>query len=327
MPPKKKLISLTQVRKELIIKILDKSRNKGMHNFSYEDFMLFTAGLTGFLKEAQSENRQIFRKKLKGGKEMLDLLLSEYMCLSLLLSPFYNLNTKSYNGYKKGSYKFKALRVFSHLLNNAFNALTSIKMLLSTGMDLQARILFRNYIESMETAIAVLLNEEFLQLYKSVPNSKEEAGHKWNKTRPQGVLKAIYDSVQGDESQLERWQFILEFRMDYYDDTSKAVHANIVPVTYSSYSRKIGQKGISYSYFGSHITNATVGTINNVLLYANLISNFILSILEKSYNFDKLKEQDSVGVLYVVVNDTNKFLNLHYLWNKIGKSPQKGKSC
>src|SRR5688572_8598709 len=93
---------------------------------------------------------------------MLDMVLLEHTSLLAMLHKFNNVKTRKANGKLPNSNSFKALRSFTFLLNNCINNLVSIKTLLAMGFDIQARTLFRNYIESMDLAYAVLLDEDFL---------------------------------------------------------------------------------------------------------------------------------------------------------------------
>lgn len=180
-------------------------------------------------------------------------------------------------------------------------------MLLSMGMDLQARVLFRNYIESMDVSIAILLSEEFFTLYKTEPTNEKEIKERWYKVRTSTLLKVIEKELKKDKSLKEFWEVGVKMRTDNYSTTSKGVHVEPVAVAYSSYPTKLNTNQVTQSVAG-YITNATKTTILNIYCYGGFILNFLRPLMETYHRLGKLSDLNKNGHYYSYLNQINRYM-------------------
>jgi hypothetical protein len=310
MPKKnaRRFSTATEALIERAIEYLSKDRRfEPSIAFSYKNLVSESFGILEFIKDVDKENRDIFCKTLEAEGELLDLILVQHLILYYVLIPFSDLQIETYGGWKKESYSFKALRIFTSLLNNACNSLISIKTLTQIGMDIQTRIIFRNYIECMDMGIAILLDEAFFNKYKTDPGSEIKRKQKWQETCPAKIRNTITAAVEKEKVLKEKWKLGLELRKDHYNNSSKAAHADIIAIIYGSYPTIIDTDQ-TCNGIGGIISNGTRYTLKNIFNYACLVLNFVQPILEDRHSLGKLFKPDSHGGLYNFTKEVNQLV-------------------
>jgi len=276
---------------------------------NYEMWLKEFSGIQDFLEDVGLQNNDVFNKKLAAEGERLDLIIFEHMTLSLVLTPFADLNTITRKDQGDSS---KVLLFFTMMLNNGINSLLSLKTLLSMGMDFQARVILRNYIETMELAMAILLNEQFFNFYMKDPKGKKEEKARWDKTRPSEVARIISAAAEKDEPLKEMWNLGKAIRDHLYDNSSKAVHAVSVAVFVGANPSLIDSDKAGAG-LGGHISNGTRSTLNNAFQYGGFCLHFLQKILQYAHGIDvsALPKGDH----YAFISDINKLLWLHIMHN------------
>lgn len=295
---------------ELIIEA-KKSNSQASAALSYESWAEKITIYLKFLERLQLENKKDFSRKLKFEGERLDLILVQHLILYLILIPFADVRKQNFKGLKKDSLSFQALRTCTFLLNNAINNLYSIKMLALMGMDSQARIILRNYIEGTDIAIAVLLDDKFLQLYTKETSDDKDAKDKWRETRPSKIQHIIKAAVEKNKKIKEIWEFVLPVRKEYYDISSMVTHANIMPVFLENYPTILNTDMARIGGVGGCISEATSGMLISTLEYASFAINFIQYILESHHGMEELFGRKLKDSLYHSIKETNMLIWLY----------------
>jgi hypothetical protein len=288
------------------IELIRQNRAFRGDDFSYEKFATdLNMGMKALLK-IHSENKIDTNRHLRDEMELFDLLLLEHLSLLFALSPFFVVKTRAYKRLKRKSYSFEALRTFTWLLNNSVNNLLSIRALLSMGMDLQARVLFRNYIESMDVSIAILLSEEFFKLYSTEPVDEAQAKARWNRVRTKNLLKVINTQLQTDQRLRELWEIGFKMREENYSTTSKGVHVEPIAIMYGAYPKTLSNNQFVQNV-GGYITNATKSTVQNIYAYGGFIINFLHPLIEERHNLGNLSKLSRNGKHYSFINQVNRY--------------------
>lgn len=259
------------------------------------------------IKNIQLENEADFHTKLKSEAQLLDLLLVEHLALLSTLSPFFSLKTRSFKGLKAKTTEFEIIRTFTWLLNNSINNLLSLRVLLSMGMDLQARVLFRNYIESMDVSVAILLSLDFYEKYRKECDNEKEAKIRWHGIKTSSLLKTIQRELDKDEKLNQLWQIGFEMRSDNYSRASKGVHVEPIAVIYNSYPSKLDTTEVVQN-IGGVITNATKSTILSTYYYGGFIINFLKELLQTRSKLGPLAVLNKNGRHYATINKVNQHL-------------------
>lgn len=241
------------------------------------------------LKKIHSNNQKEFKEKLHHELDSLELFLLEHFTLYGVIFPIVDRSIKS----KRKTKNNPAVQAFGFLLLNAIHNLIAIKQMLVLGLEIQALTLIRNYQETMETSVAIIVSREFLALYRSEPESEADAKIKWHAVRPEAVLKVIGQYMQKNESTAPIWEEWKTYRRQHYSRLSKGSHAQFFPLAYNAYPTPLDDEFIRGG-FGGVISNALRTTLINFLVHGRLIfdmaqGEFVNHHAEvfKTLNFDK----------------------------------------
>ncbi|WP_010136329.1 hypothetical protein [Ochrovirga pacifica] len=237
-------------------------------------------------------------KKLNGelylSKKVFELLIYEYFVLQYLISqPTWQEKIKI----DLTSETKIRLNNFLLLLNNQINGLKSILLLLEKGLTQSSDVLFRNFMETSEKGLAILIDDEYYKAYTTQTTSHEESLEIWNKTKPSKTCKIIERRFKNlDKNQF--YETFFKLRKDFYSQTSKAVHAELhSTVTQSLNFNKNDTVNLS---FGGKEDDMVNQAFQNYILYIKTMSQKMLIVLVSDYklNMNKFGED---GMHYTLV--------------------------
>lgn len=156
--------------------------------------------------------------------KIFKLLIYEHIHLFTILADSFVHSSPNINLSKRNSQKFIHLTTF---LNNQINNLKSALLLLEHGLTQSSEIIFRNYIETSEKALAILINENFFDSYRKETTNETEEKNIWNKTKPYKAFNIIKTHFLKLNELKEFYEVFFDIRQSIYSQTSKAVHSQL----------------------------------------------------------------------------------------------------
>ena len=201
------------------------------------------------------------------------------------------------------------LRHFSMILLNQLKTLESIMILSESGFLTQTKILFRNFIESSEKSIAILVDEEYFNHYFQLPANNKIEADIWSKTNPKQTAKIVRDYLKNLENE-EFYQIFFDIRKSMYDEYSQSVHS------------KVGSNILDAFHFkdDGEVVLSLVDTeikdykdfFKKLILYSNTVGQAMLVILVKEYKIS-LNNFDSDGEFFLNLYKINEISMKSYL--------------
>jgi len=209
--------------------------------------------------------------------------IHQHISLFLLIFEQFNFKDGDFKHIAKESKSYEIIRFYALQLCNLSNSLISIRILLESGFNLQAKQIFRSYIELADIAVASLASADFFDKYKSVVDGEEKEREVWwNYTRPKslsGILKNIYhDMFEGSEF----WEMFKQIREPYYKHQSDYVHGHYIATAISAMAPQNGDD-MSLTLLGA-ITDDMEATLEGVILYSHLLIKHSMISLVKYHN-------------------------------------------
>ena len=292
----KKVLELSQSNfevKEENTKILDDSIDVLKHIFNKE------------------ENIRKFNQNYYFEKRIFELLIFEHTNLFFLLSRSVWGDEIEIGLNEKDKIRFRHLTM---LLNNQINNLKSILLQLENGLTQTSDIVFRNYMEISEKSLAILIDEDYFNLYKTETNNKQEEMKVWSKTKPSKTFHIVQKRLLKLDN-IEFHKAFFEIRKSLYERTSKAVHAEISSTTTESINFNTSE------YIKWSISGKTDERIREVLkeylLYIKVISRSFLILLVADYKISMNKFGDD-GIYHTLINQiTEEAFNIYMKKNYV----------
>ncbi|QCX52475.1 hypothetical protein [Elizabethkingia sp. JS20170427COW] len=201
------------------------------------------------------------------------------------------------------------LRHFSMILLNQFKTLKSIMILSESGFQTQTKILFRNFIESSEKGIAILVDEEYFNYYFQLPANNKIETDIWNKTNPTQTAKIVRNYLENFGNE-EFYQIFFDIRKSMYDEYSKSVHSKVGSNILDAFHFKDDGEVI-LSLIDAEIKDYK-DFFKKLILYANTVSQATLVILVKEYKIS-LNNFDSDGKFFLNLYKINEISMKSYL--------------
>jgi hypothetical protein len=299
-------ITKTQFLKELkqICKSLDKGTrltiDSTCSNYEY------------VLNELQIQNNKI-NKITKASKKECNLNLDFYfLCYELyqnIISNFYFFFEKSYFenkinilkwNFQDKQQKYRNPNATIILIKaTQVNYLLGIKNLILTGLDYQANVLIRSYIELNDLQIALIGNEELCKTYCFKYDDEERIDYSYiNKlynsySKPSKLRFYIEQSLIeiGIDSRLI--EIIKKHRGNYYyDDLSSYIHPEPLSILFGIMPFDDVKKDWKFNVFGGYSIMSKYN-LNKLLFYGFNDLYFELELLMKKHNInDKIVDKE-----------------------------------
>lgn len=197
-----------------------------------------------------------------------------------------------------------AVNFLSILLLSLHKDLISMKMNLEMGFNQQANLIFRNYIELSELALAFLIDDEVYSSYTEDEGNNSTNLKKWLKTKPKKI-HSIINSEFEKISELKGYSELLnELRNSLYKKTSDFTHGAVWTV----YSESMGFDGtneeLNFQITGS-INNNVKNTFFEILIYSKsfLFSFIVLLVRNRKITFEKFGDDGKDHIFLKLITD------------------------
>lgn len=181
---------------------------------------------------------------------------------------------------------------FYILLINLCNYLIAIRKLSASGLNMQAKVLSRSFIEYCDIGLCLLFNEEFYQAYRSSIDSEEaESKFWWNFQRPKAIEKHLQDCVKKFDDDGGHWDILKEVREKTYSLFSDFTHGHFLANFTSGYDSEFGQAEVRPALGGIIATHSSQA-LNRTLIYGLMFLRHVVRGIEhrtgvKLHNVDE----------------------------------------
>ncbi len=269
------------------------------HPNIFKDYSLYNGKV--ILEEIDSlrkENINLFRKNKKEFEtklyeELYILDLQSFMFLQIILC-FIEF------AYKSDSKRYKALHIMYILISILYRDLISMRKCLEMGLNYQANLIFRNYIELSEIGLACMIDDNFVNEYTREVGSEKQEIIKRNKFRAINVHKFIIDEFKLIKELSSFIEVIDEIRNSLYKKTSQFTHGNPFRLINECFPIKLTQKEEEPTLdFTGNISDEIEKTIHEIILYTKCFiqSLFVFTVRNKKLPFKNFGK-DGESLIY-----------------------------
>ena len=224
-----------------------------------------------------------------------DLLILEH--LSLFVCLFKYCYVEEHND--KAAVNFLSL-----LLLSLHKDMISMKMNLEMGFNQQANLIFRNYIELSELALALLIDDEVYSNYKEDENDNSTQLKKWLKTKPKKIHSIINAEFEKISELKEYGELLNELRNNLYKKTSDFTHG----AAWTIFTESTGFDGTNgetnFQITGSININIK-NTFYEILIYSKtfLFSFIMLLVRNRKITFEKFGDDGKDHIFLKLITD------------------------
>lgn len=300
----------TKYQEEFLKSIIEKV------NLELGDLVIEKIGLDiiELTKNYQSEIFKIKKNMKKINNEyyldvmIVDNIILQFIWFFLLISKSSE-DEKIKNKVNLSESQIVILRHFNIILLNQLKTLKSIMILLESGFLTQAKIVFRNFIESSEKGIAILVNEEYFNNYFQLPDNNEMEVNIWNKTNPKQTAKIVRNYLKNIRNE-EFDQIFFDVRKSMYDEYSKSVHSKVASNISDAYHFKDDGE-VVLSLIDLDVKDYK-DFLKKLILYSNTVGQTMLVVLVKEYKIS-LNNFGSDGEFFLNLYKINEITMKSYL--------------
>jgi hypothetical protein len=252
---------------------------------------------TKYKYDLDRKNIRKFNKDFYFEKKFIELLIHQHETLWVILVKAFHKE-----GYELDLNKFDISKmvIYSLLLSNIINNLSSSYRLIERGYSQNSDIIFRNYIELSEKSLAILNNDEYFKNFKKETNNKDEELKLWWKTKPSKTFKEVQNALE-KLNLPEFYEIFFEVREKIYNHTSKATHGDLKSILKGSLVSNNDVDSISLSLFGN-VNQNLQDNLNNYLIYIKIMlqAHTVILVKDHNFHFDYFGEE---GKYYVFVQE------------------------
>ncbi|MHC3994428.1 hypothetical protein ACXWTF_06325 [Thiomicrolovo sp. ZZH C-3] len=236
-------------------------------------------GTKKYISDLQAELSLEFSKSYGEKAHVLDYIIFLHLELFLILSEKFMLDKNSEKNLDINDETKIKLRFTSLMMVHLINSLLSIRILLEKGLDVQAKQIFRSYIEYSDLSLAVLGNDEFYSSYRQMGDSEEKEREVWHKlTKPKSLTKILKKIYQDIDSSLKLWESIQNIRDPIYNRLSDYTHGHFMAVFFGATDKKV-DGGVAPNALGA-ITKDMDYTLKHSILYSySFIKHAMIAIV------------------------------------------------
>jgi hypothetical protein len=246
------------------------------------------------IKTKKKNSAELF-KKLNIESYFYDLLILEHLSLFACLFKYC---------YVEGHNDRAAVNFLSLLLLSLHKNMISMKINLEMGFNQQANLIFRNYIELSELALAFLIDDEIYSSYTEDKDNNSAQLKKWLKTKP-GKIHAIINTEFEKMSDFKDYGEVLhELRNNLYKKGSDFTHG----AAWTIFNESIAFDGINeesnFQIIGS-INNNIKNTFYEILIYSKsfLFSFIVLLVRNRKITFEKFGDDGKDHLFVKLITD------------------------
>jgi hypothetical protein len=291
------LIKLTHIMEEIII--LQSTSLKNNQKY-YKKLVSELNSCKKYIRENKQECINKYYKNYQEKSILLDFNIYQHIDLFLLLSENFNGDNPKLSSEIKNEEQYQQLTFFCRSLCNLTNSLISIRSLLEQGFDLQAKQLFRCYIEYADISIASLASQDFYKNYKRMAESEEdEKDVWWNYTRPIAITKILKKIYLTFDNNGKVWEITNMIRQPSYKSYSDYIHGHFMANTLSAFGQSVEDESYSPTITGAITTNMD-DTLDKSIIYSHLAIKHAMILLVKDHHFPftKFGEQGEKFVVF-----------------------------
>jgi len=193
------------------------------------------------------------------------------------------------------------------IIDNALNSLLAARDLAVKGLYGQARGVFRQFVEAIESAIVMLGDESFLAILTS-GNSNQEL---WPKLRPKAVrkrLSIIEERLLGPEL----FASVQGYREGVYSWLSEATHISPVGIICGALDWPEGYESPGRCTLGGVVGRSTIGTLEQMANYLWQTLGILFRVLNTDHRWLEIAESDAdleaLGLLCAIAAEGPKLI-------------------
>jgi len=245
--------------------------------------------------KTKKENSAELFKKLNIESCFYDLLILEHMSLFACLFKYC---------YVEEHNDRAAVNFLSLLLLSLHKNMISMKMNLEMGFNQQTNLIFRNYIELSELALAFLIDDKIYSSYTNDNNTHSAQLKRWLKTKPSTVHSIIKKEFEGIPELGEFGEILNELRNGLYNKTSDFTHGAAWTILSESMAFDGTNEESCFQITGS-INNNIKNTFYEILIYSKsfLFSFIILLVRNQKITFEKFGNDGKDHLFVKLITD------------------------
>jgi len=247
------------------------------------------------ITKTRKENTEKLFRELGIESYFYDLLILEH--LSLFVCLFKYCYIEDHND--KAAVNFLSL-----LLLSLHKNMISMKMNLEMGFNQQANLIFRNYIELSELALAFLIDDEIYSSYTSDKDNHSAQLKKWLKTKPGKVHASINTEFEKISDLKGYGELLNELRNNLYKKASDFTHGAAWTILSESVDFDGTNEESCFQITGS-INNNIKNTFYEILIYSKsfLFSFIVLLVRNRKITFEKFGDDGKDHLFVKLITD------------------------
>ncbi len=226
-------------------------------------------------------------ESLKSEFIFLDMTINQLLLISKVVEWFES-NNVNFLWSKKQSSKTSGLGEIKTLTYNLSNTLWTIKFLLSKGIDHQAKILFRYFIEQYDILIAIAGDYDFFIKYServSNDDPYEDFNEKWYRHIRPKKIKPIIERISNDILNDKRLGKLLK----YYKETNYewlSLYSHGHGLTLQIASLVLDENGEFIENKHCNYDFKIIYTIEKLILHSGFVTIAVIDLLNKFHKLD-----------------------------------------
>lgn len=208
--------------------------------------------------------------------------------------------------------------LFLLLMTNLTNTLLALRTLLRAGLDYQARVLLRSFIELADVTVIALYDVDFFKCVRTPAETFQDARRWWSKHLNRSSIKEQYKKMLDELGAPAEWrESFLAGLQDTYDWLSQWTHNNIIALSIGAMPREIGGERCRYG-LGGRAGAASQATLEVALDYVMLFLYMATSLLQRMHGWNLHSERlfrscrwfGVLQVMYARLRGAPEFLDL-----------------
>lgn len=192
-----------------------------------------------------------------------------------------------------------AVNFLSLLLLSLHKNMISMKINLEMGFNQQTNLIFRNYIELSELALAFLIDDKIYSSYTEDKDNNSAKLKKWLKTKPGKIHEIIITEFEKISDLKGYGEILHELRNNLYKKGSDFTHGAAWTILSESITFDEINEEPSFKITGL-INNDIKNTFYEILIYSKsfLFSFIVLLVHNRKITFEKFRD-DGIDHLFV----------------------------
>lgn len=261
-----------------------------------------------FLDEKKVSLNAEFEKDYDFEIKILDLIVLEYTTIYINITEEFGI----FNDKDKFENKNYSLLISSLIMHQMSNNLIVLRNLLKDGFNFQAKIILRNIVEQGLTIFCILLDENFLKLYKENAEliKADEKYYHWKKNlRPALIDSILKERFKNSDFLKNQVEFFFELKDKLYSELSGVSHTQFSDSILSSLTKKESDKDFYNISFAGKIDSKIDDTLLITFLFFGTYFRIFIDVLKVSNDINFGRNDKNEGYyLFTIMNLRNKLL-------------------